>query len=315
MAAEKREREANGEMEQPKGGLCVAYDIVCTHSKTIRRSPLAGLAKWSRYVAGLMMMHGYGHDRACQLAFMLLYIAGAGLEDLETCERYFSKSNALAAVTRHASIFHRRQAIAEYAYHTDVFETYGNISKFLFNNYKQALKILSTQDALISQMKRIGLTSPTSFLEWLEEEAEYLQCLTKAPVKETLQMEYYRKLVDLQLTSALVKETKENWVHYEPESGQPDKTPALERARMHARENERKLVRDIQGLEEKLGVRARWAEGSDEWLAAEKLVSSSKYRNALDKLESLLVRRLFEMGRLNVAGTGNLCFFLFFLPC
>ncbi|KAE9397606.1 hypothetical protein BT96DRAFT_995705 [Gymnopus androsaceus JB14] len=266
MSAEKRQREANGE-GSPKGGLCVAYDIVCTHSKTIARSPLATLAKWCRYIAALMMMHGYSHERACQLAFMLLYIAGAGLEDLETCERYFSKSNALATVTRHASIFHRL--------------------KFIYNNYKQALKILATQDALVTQMKKANLTTPAVFLDWLKEEAEYLQNLSTKPPKETLEMEYYRKLSDLYQATAIRKATKDSWVSYvRLEDGGVDNTRALER------------------LENKLDIRIRWAEGGKEWKAAEDLVSGAKYRRALDKLEGLLVRRMFEMGRLNIAGTG-----------
>lgn len=306
MSAEKRQHEANGE-GPPKGGLCVAYDVVCTHSKTIARSPLATLAKWCRYIPALMMMHGYGHERACQLAFMLLYVAGAGLEDLETCERYFSKSNALAAVTRHASIFHRRQAIAEYAYHTDTFETYGNLSKFIYNNYKQALKILETQDALVTRMKKANITTPTVFLDWLKEEAEYLQNLSTEPPKETLEMEYYQKLSDLYRATAIRKTTKDSWISYvRPEDGGVDKTRALERAARHAMENVRKLTDEVQGLENKLDIRIRWAEGGEEWKAAEDLVSGAKYRRALDKLEGLLVRRMFEMGRLNIAGTGEL---------
>ena len=61
-----------------------------------------------------------------------MYVEGLGLEDLEGCERFFSKSNALASSTRYASSFHRRQAIAEYAGYTDKFETYQNLSMFFF---------------------------------------------------------------------------------------------------------------------------------------------------------------------------------------
>jgi hypothetical protein len=52
-----------------------------------------------------------------------------GLEDLEGCERFFSKSNALASSLRYASIFHRQQKIVEFMKHMDVFETYYNLSK------------------------------------------------------------------------------------------------------------------------------------------------------------------------------------------
>lgn len=48
--------------------------------------------------------------------------------------------------------------------------------------------------------------------------------------------------------------------------------------------------------------------GSDEWKAAKQCVAEREYRKALDKLEGLLVARIFEMSRLNVAGTGMLVF-------
>ena len=50
-----------------------------------------------------------------------------GLEDLEGCEHFFSKSNSLASSTQYASIFHHCQAISEYAMYTDKFDTYQNL--------------------------------------------------------------------------------------------------------------------------------------------------------------------------------------------
>lgn len=41
------------------------------------------------------------------------------------------------------SIFHRRQAIVCYIEHNDKLEVYANLTKFLLNNYKQALDLLS----------------------------------------------------------------------------------------------------------------------------------------------------------------------------
>jgi hypothetical protein len=55
--------------------------------------------------------HGHAHNRRCQLRFHPLYRNGLGLEDLETCERIFSGSNAVAPVIRHASYFHWLQFI------------------------------------------------------------------------------------------------------------------------------------------------------------------------------------------------------------
>lgn len=55
--------------------------------------------------------HGHAHNCRCQLWFHPLYRSGLGLEDLETCERVFSGSNAVAPVIRHASYFHWLQFV------------------------------------------------------------------------------------------------------------------------------------------------------------------------------------------------------------
>lgn len=53
--------------------------------------------------------HGYAHNRLCQLSHHPLYLAGFGIEDLETLERVFSASNAVVRLIRHASPFHWMQ--------------------------------------------------------------------------------------------------------------------------------------------------------------------------------------------------------------
>ncbi|KAJ3884618.1 hypothetical protein GG344DRAFT_71193 [Lentinula edodes] len=256
LEAERQYCISNGENAPPKGKLCFAYDIGCTNSKTVHRSPLASLANYMGYLPAVGTMHGYAHERACQLNFLLLYQTGAGLEDGETSEQYFSKSNSLASATRHASIFHRRQMITEYAYHTDNFETYGNL-KF--------------------ECVRLVLRTPVlSFNGWRRK----------------------------QFISRIFQGSRQllAWLSYRP--GERDQTSALERAQHHAQENERKILADVHALESKLDVHVRWTEGSVQWEEAGALVTGAKYRRALDKLEGLLVSRIFELSRLNISGTG-----------
>ncbi|KAJ7914653.1 hypothetical protein B0H13DRAFT_1872775 [Mycena leptocephala] len=113
-----------------------------------------------------------------------------GLEDLEGCERFFSKSNALSRSTRYASIFHRRQSIATYV-------TYANLSTFLVNNYKQTVQILSTGDALHDSIDQLGVTDVSEFQSRIEEEMEYLKSLSKELEEDTDQMDYLKLLVTL----------------------------------------------------------------------------------------------------------------------
>jgi hypothetical protein len=109
--------------------LGIGYDISCKFATTVRQSPLGNLAAQLNYKSLIGSFHGHAHGRLCQLSYLATYIEGLGLEDLEGCERFFSKSNALANSVRSASIFHQQQSIIQYMRHTDNYETFVNLSK------------------------------------------------------------------------------------------------------------------------------------------------------------------------------------------
>ena len=110
--------------------LALGYDIGCRFKTTINNA-LGEKARLNRHTCLVGAFHGHAHNRLCQLSFLTTYVEGLGLEDLEGCERFLSKSNALASFTRYSSVFHRRQAIVEYSKHNDAFEIYANLSKLL----------------------------------------------------------------------------------------------------------------------------------------------------------------------------------------
>ncbi|KAL0572064.1 hypothetical protein V5O48_009903, partial [Marasmius crinis-equi] len=174
-----------------------AYDIGCKFKTTLDKSSLGSKARELQFKTLVGLFHGHAHNRRCQLKNLLTYVKGVGIEDLEGCKRFFSRSNALATATRHASSFHRRQAIAEYCRYIDSFDTLQNLSDFLHGNYCQALDILDTEADWINSMRAfVGKHSATveelkAVCEgWRKEEEEYLEGLTKIPEVETLQMEY-----------------------------------------------------------------------------------------------------------------------------
>jgi KDZ transposase-like protein len=108
------------------------YDIGCKFRTTLDLSELGPLARQLDYKALVGSFHGHAHNRLCQLTHLATYVRGMGLEDLEGCERFFSKSNALASSLRYASVFHRQQKIVEFMKHTDAFETSQNLSTLFF---------------------------------------------------------------------------------------------------------------------------------------------------------------------------------------
>ena len=108
------------------------YDIGCKFQTTLQNSKLGVLAKQLNFTSLVGAFHGHAHNRICQLSNLATYTKGLGLEDLEGCERAFSRSNALAAAHRHSSRFHRHQDIIMYFSHMDRSDVYQALSTFVF---------------------------------------------------------------------------------------------------------------------------------------------------------------------------------------
>ncbi|KAH7922360.1 hypothetical protein BV22DRAFT_1106683 [Leucogyrophana mollusca] len=286
------------------------YDIGCQFKTTLDNSSIGARARSLRHTCLVPAFHGHAHRRLCQLLHLAVYIRGLGLEDLETCERTFSKSNALASSLRHASAFHRRQAIASYFEYNDDNEIYQNLSTFLHNNYKQALDILSDGKLTLAKlMKELDLLDESVFDRWLDEERAYLQGLQREPEVETLQMEYWQKLINMAKSRKDLDATNVGWNVSTPDNmslGRDDirSTAKSETARRHAQENYDRDLQVVQGLEARLEITQRWAPGDAEWQSTAKLVANRKYQRALDTLESLIVARIFELTKMNQSGTG-----------
>jgi hypothetical protein len=112
--------------------ILAGYDIGCKFVKWVHSHPIvARLAQKYNFSAVVGAFHGCGHKHGCQCAYLPLYRVGAGMEPFEGCEAFFSKSNALAAVTRYATRFHRQQEIVEYLAHADIFDAYANLCQLI----------------------------------------------------------------------------------------------------------------------------------------------------------------------------------------
>ncbi|KIN93831.1 hypothetical protein M404DRAFT_35675 [Pisolithus tinctorius Marx 270] len=255
------------------------YDIRCQFSTTLAKSVIGKDVEQNRHTCLVPAFHGHAHWQLCQLSHLTVYTKGLGLEDLETCERTFSKSNALASSLRYASAFHRQQAINAYFSHNDAYEVYVSISNFIYSNYKQALSIIQDCEFMLPLLKReLGVTADTEFTMWLQEEK------------------------DLDLKSALWDVTTpsdpKDYATY------TRKTRKAETARWHAIEMYNKDLRIVQDLESKLNIDSCWTPERPEWHNAAHLVTKRTFQRALDHLEALVVTRIFELSKMNRAGTG-----------
>jgi KDZ transposase-like protein len=172
--------------ERVGGRKLLGYDIGCAFSRTLQTTSLKNTFEGTCTVPA---MHGYAHNKRCQLSFHPINTIGAGLEDFETCERFFSSSNNCAALTRHASTFHRLQFLDLHFRHTDS-EKYGNLGKFIYNNYRQALKTISEETAILKVYGDATAVDGTVFERWRKEEKAYLDSLRSEPTEDKLSCIY-----------------------------------------------------------------------------------------------------------------------------
>ncbi|KAJ7832588.1 hypothetical protein B0H13DRAFT_2370880 [Mycena leptocephala] len=233
------------------------WPVGCKMGKMCHCHPVLGKLAAENSLRMLVgAFHGHGHGRYCQTKNLTTYVSGVGLESLEGCESYFSKSNALASTTRHASRFHRQQAIVNYMKHTDAFDTYQNLSLVLCSKYRRALEIKSMYSTLRDAMRRLSIESRDVFETWLESEKAYLRTLSKEPLEETMEMEYYQKLVNLRDAEERVAAAEAGYTEA------AKATRRIETQRRHALELREKALAAVHDLEIRLGVEVRWMAGT-----------------------------------------------------
>lgn len=197
----------------------IAYDIGCAFSKTLGNSSLGPRAR----ELGLRMMvgafHGHAHNRRCQIDWHPMYIDGTGHTEGEGCEHVFSSSNELARSTRHASPFHRHQAIEQHFSFWDE-DKYAALSKlcpwqteliltwhvgtFLRNHYREALTAIYTLTTELSALEGVLNLTDVDFIHFHEQERSYLDGLKEPPVKDQISVRYIQSLDEVAVCQYII---------------------------------------------------------------------------------------------------------------
>lgn len=82
-------------------------------------------------------------------------------------------------------------------------------------------------------------------------------------------------------------------------------TRKAETARRVAGERHAQALIEVVSMELKMGIARRWQPSDPEYIDTLKYMTERDYHRALDKLHRLVVQRLFELSRLNLARTGT----------
>lgn len=294
-----------------RGTRC-AYDIGCAFQGTLDRSCLGAQARAAAITCGLNSFHGYGHNRLCQLGHHPLYQAGFGLEDLETCERFFSWINAVGGVVRHASHYHWLQALDLGIQQWDD-DKYHELGKFLYNNVRQALRIKQEYEPILREFKLRTGYSVADIESWNGQELAYLQSLQAEPEEVGIKMDYVAILGDLAEAEAALAAKQSDYQHgLRAPSAQeiaakrlsPAAVKKLYKARVDAHHKYMKILEAVVALESVLEIDTRWTISSPEYQAGLVQMAERDWQQALDRLELLMVQRMFELAKSHVFGTG-----------
>ncbi|KAK7683799.1 hypothetical protein QCA50_013175 [Cerrena zonata] len=286
------------------GRSAVASDIGCAFRVTVHNSSLAPAVLEKKFDFLVNAFHGYSHNYQCQRKNHPSVFEGIGLRDFETCERIFSSSNGLASGTQHASAFRRDLC---------------NLGTFLLGNYKQALDVLENDSRALEESKQQFNVSDEDMDRWEKEQADFFARLGEEPETNTLRIEYVELLQALQAARTdkskcdssyfdCLEDSESTFVSETPGvtsrayAAATSATMRLETQRRVAIERCDSLLRDVVDMECRLGITQRWIPGDATYSETLKYIVERAYHRAIDKLHKLVIQRLFELHKLNIAG-------------
>ncbi|KAI0751728.1 hypothetical protein C8Q80DRAFT_1098477 [Daedaleopsis nitida] len=284
----------------------MGHDIACSFKTTVARSSIGDKATRHRLQLTVNAFHGHAHNHLYQLRNHPLYQKKYGLEDLETCERIFSASNAVTRTIRFASHFHWLQLI-DLHFNQWNRNRYLELGRFSYNNYRQALAIIEEYTPLVDAFKNERHLEDSDFERWIEEEHEYLQSLSKEPDEDVLKVAYVESILDLNSTHrppTILTQTSADF-------GNADHTranQAMARATLAERQSLlRKLkvaMEAVDDIKRRMGLTERMAEDSPVYREAYSYYMNRRFIRAVEALERLVIQRLFELSKANLSGTG-----------
>ncbi|KAF7791531.1 hypothetical protein EIP86_002547 [Pleurotus ostreatoroseus] len=288
------------------------YDIGCNFEKTALNSALVGpLFREKKARMCVPAFHGYSHCYTCQLVYHPNTIKGMGLEDGETMERTFSSSNALAPVIRFASKYRRRLLIDTYFKQVDE-DKYLATGTFLLDNMVQAHDIIEQEKSVQSTLESLGITEDV-IAKWGTEEAEYFASLTDQSPYNIHEVAYVELLQDF-----WEMEKKRAQMSRQAEIFVPALTPASREDQFkigRKKETERRKVNqaclrmdhELIELEVVLGIgeNGRWTPANPKFKETVKFLNEKKFLDAVEHLQRLVIMRLFELHKLNIAQTAT----------
>ncbi|KAG1850404.1 hypothetical protein F4604DRAFT_1934402 [Suillus subluteus] len=291
----------------------LGYDIGCSSHKTVAASSIAAKANANNLVIAVNAFHGYAHNHQCQLANHPLYLNGFGIEDLETCKWIFSSSNSVASLIRHTSYFHWVQFLDLHFDQWDK-DKYLELSRFLHNNYIQALRTINDFTPLLDDFKLRKSLTDEDFVQWKHEESEFLANLSRESPADVFAVTYVEEMEKLRFLEAKygsimsVPFLMYTTANFTASSGldvpMQEHSKATEAERTSALRRLQLQMNVVEDFEHRHGIGECWIPSDPRYVQALEYSSQRRFIHVVEELEGLVVQRLFELSKVNLSGTA-----------
>ncbi|EJD38509.1 hypothetical protein AURDEDRAFT_38592, partial [Auricularia subglabra TFB-10046 SS5] len=182
---------------------------------------------------------------------------------------------------------------------------------FLCNNVTQAMQIIDEYEPVLEDFKSSrGLTD--AIIEgWRLEEKMYLEELKNEPEEDVLAMDYVEALRELdalkQKVDASTTELEAGFIVFNPEDiANASRGTVAKRATKKKKAHTAYMaaLANIESLERALRIDVQWNPDSVEYKAALERIRLREYLRAVDRLELLMLQRMFELQKTHALGTG-----------
>lgn len=209
------------------------------------------------------------------------------------------------------SAYRRRLYIEAYFQQWDE-DKYLNTGTFILNNYRQALGILEHDAHALREVMVFLEISEEQMVEWEKEELTFFATLGEGEpydIRKVAYVELLQEYRDLDTARQRANTRFRNISTTEAMdySQNTSTTKRQEWDRRHASKRLEHVSLEICELEVALDILPgqRWTPATQDYQDTIKYIHEHKYRRALDKLQKLVVQRLFELHKLNLAQTGK----------
>ncbi|KAJ8456302.1 hypothetical protein ONZ45_g18777 [Pleurotus djamor] len=151
---------------------------------------------------------------------------------------------------------------------------------------------------------------------WREEQTTYFATLGQEQPENVLAIEYVELLLQLRDLGNKLQAASSSFISVSFASYTSSQSGSLaygkdlsatrkaETERRYSREQYQTTLRDVIEMEVKMGIERRWEPMDKEFQETLKYMRTRRYHRALENLQKLVIQRLFELQKMNLAGTG-----------